>query len=166
MTFEEVLGVTAEQGAIRIWRVSGVWQIAYRWRDGGIQARSLNKVGEAWVLQDKLVGGDTYNQADGWYPVEAMHHRAAPIELDAAKSNPGYYHGLTRQCHTCKKFRPLKAFERDMEAEGGFRTWECNQCAAERRAELARYHQHEDEHVGDYVRPPAHTSRPPVEGEI
>jgi hypothetical protein len=31
---------------------------------------------------------------------------------------------------------------------------------------LRQYRRHDDQHIGDYMRRPAHTSRPPQEGEI
>lgn len=181
MTFEEALQQLVEEGAIRLWRVSGVWYIAYRVKNGQLrpngdhfadvappkyEARNLNKIGDQWKLGETMVGSDAYHQPGGWYPVKTVHHRAKPIEIEAAEANPGYYMGLTRQCSTCKKYKPEKEFERDMEAEGGFRTWECNQCAAERRAAMAKYDREAGRHLGDYLKRPAHTSRPPVEGEI
>lgn len=166
MNFDEAREQVVSEGAIRIWRVSGGWQIAYRINDGRIEARGLHKIGDKWKLADHLVSSKTYREPDGWHQVYAMHQQAEPIMLKRAQSNPGYYSGLTRQCHTCKKYRPISMFNRDMIGERRLRTWECEKCADERREEMERYQLYEEEHVGDYLHRAAHASRPPVEGEI
>ncbi len=139
MTFDQALEQVVKEGAIRLWRVSRGWALAYRIHNGKLQARSLNRVGESdnWKLSNRLSGTTTHSP-DGWHHVLAIHERAQPIELEAAKGNPGYYLGLTRQCGTCRKVKPLSEFERDMTGEQGYRTWECNQCASERAEKLAK----------------------------
>ena len=166
MKYEKALEQLVKQGAIRLWRVSAGWQIAYRLNEGKLEARGLHLIGNEWKLADGMVGSKIYREAGGWYQVYDMHQRAEPILLKSAEINPGYFRGITRQCHTCKKYRPTSMFNRDMVGERRFRTWECDKCADERSKEIEGYHAHEQEHVGDYVQGGAHASRPPVEGEI
>jgi hypothetical protein len=166
MNFEEAIEQLVTEGAIRLWRVSGGWQIAYRVKNGRIEARGLHKIRNRWKVADTLVSSKTYHEPDGWYQVYDMHPGAEPIPLKSAQKNPGYLTGLVRQCHTCKKHLPISMFNREAIMERGFRTWECNTCAEERREEINEYHMLGDAHVGDYVQRVRHTSRPPVEGEI
>jgi hypothetical protein len=164
MTFEKALEQIVKEGAIRLWRVSAGWAIAYRLQDGRWQARGLVRTADKWQAQQRMAG-KSYRSVDGWYPVQLPHQATEPIALEAAEQNPGYFLGLTRQCGTCKLYKPLSEFKRQS-AGNVHRSWECNQCAEERRQALRQYRRHDDQHVGDYVRRPAHTSRPPQEGEI
>lgn len=166
MNYEQALEQLVNEGAIRLWRVSGGWQIVYRVKDGRIEARGLHKISDNWKLAETLVSSKTYRQPDGWYQVYDIHPRAELIPMESAQSNPGYFTGMVRQCHTCKKNRPILMFSREAIRERGYRTWECNICAQERREEIGDYHLVGDQHVGDYLQSGRHTSRPPVEGEI
>ena len=166
MKYEKALEQVVKEGAIRLWRVSGGWQIAYRLNEGQLEARGLHLLATGWELAARLVSSKTYAGGEGWHEVYAMHQRAAPIISKHAESNPGYFRGLTRQCHTCKKYRPISMFNRDMTAERGFRSWECDKCAQERSQEIEGYQDHVREHVGDYMQRGGYASRPPVEGEI
>jgi|GEM_PF-2986660 len=167
MTFDEILDSMVAQGAIRVYRVSEVWALAYRVKDGEVQARGLNQIDGQWQAGDRLVSSRTFFQKDGWYAVEGIPKPAKPIELEAAKGNPGYYDGLQmRQCQTCRQYKPLTAFERPIPDEQSGRTWECNQCYATYIGEIEAYQQDPHKHVGDYLRRSTHAARPPAEGEI
>lgn len=166
MSYEQALEQLVTEGAIRIWRVSGGWEIAYRVRDGRMEARGLHKINNKWTLAGTLVSSKEYHQPDGWYQVLDMHHRAELIPTESAQKNPGYSTGLRRQCHTCKKNRPILMFSRKAILERGFRTWECNKCAGERRVELSEYHMLGEQRIGDYVQASGHITRPPIEGKI
>ena len=153
MKFNDALEELVAQGAIRIYRTSGAWAIAYRIKNNKIQARSLHKFGENdWRIGDTLVGHDPYANNNGWFTVPAAHQSAKPIELESAKKNPGYYIGLTQQCQTCKQVKPLSEFERDMTDEMDYRTWECNQCAAEREAQAVSTEFDPEKMVGDTIK--------------
>lgn len=166
MSYEQALQQLVNEGAIRLWRVSGGWQIGYRLKDSRIEARGLHKINNKWKLADRLVSSKTYREPDGWYQVNNMHPRAERIPLESAHKNPGYFSGLARQCHTCKKNRPISMFSRKAIGERRFRTWECNKCSQERRQVIKEYHTLGDKRIGDYVRASGDISRPPVEGEI
>lgn len=166
MSYEQALQQLVNEGAIRLWRVSGGWQIGYRVMDGRIEARGLHKINNKWKLADTLVSSKTYHQPDGWYQVNDMHPRADRIPLEGAQKNPGFFKGLVRQCHTCKKERHISMFAREAIRERGFRTWECNKCAQERRQALNEYQLVGDKRIGDYVHASGQMTRPPVEGEI
>jgi hypothetical protein len=153
MKYQDALEELIAQGAIRLYRAGGAWAVAYRIKNGEIQARSMLKVAEDdWQLADTLVGYDPYTNKTGWFTVPAAHMSAKPIALESAKKNPGYYIGLTQQCQTCKQVKPLSEFERDMTGEMDYRTWECNQCAAERKARSADTEFDPEKMVGDYVK--------------
>lgn len=166
MTFDDALEQVVREGAIRYWRVSGGWYVAYRIKDGVLQARGMHAIRGTWKLADKLVSSKTYREPDGWYEVDAMHQAAEPISLESARGNPGYFTGMERQCHTCKKYRPISMYSRNMVPEGRYRTWECDKCAGEREQEMEAYQRRDKEHAGDYLQRAGHSSRPPVEGEI
>jgi hypothetical protein len=166
MNYEQALEQLVNEGAIRLWRVSGGWQIAYRVTDSRIEARGLHKIRNSWKLAETLVSSKTYRQPDGWYQVSDIHPRAKPIARESAQNNPGYFTGMVRQCQTCKKHRPILMYNREAIGERGFRTWECNICAQERREDINEYHILGNKRIGDYLQSGRHTSRPPVEGEI
>lgn len=172
MTYDDVLAEVVKQGAIRICKLSKGYHIAYRVKHGELEARGLLKIQvadegsgqtEAWEPTDQMSGAQQVKSPDGWFWVNATHPQIEPIELEAAKRNPGYYAGLMRRCETCKKYKLESEFERDMSGEGGRRTWECNQCASERAAEVKA--NKADRH-GDRLKRETHASEPPVEGEI
>ena len=172
MKYHEALAQVVEQGAVRICTLSEGWHIVYRVQNGYLEARSLIKTRLAdedsgapaeWEVADTMAGAQDVRSPDGWFAVANTHPQVKPIEMDAAKSNPGYWAGLTRRCETCKEIKPGSAFERDMTDEEGRRTWECNECAAERKAEVAH---NQAERRGDVVRRETHASEPPVESEV
>jgi hypothetical protein len=172
MKYNEALDEVVKQGAIRVVELSKGWHIVYRVHAGQLQARSLIKTKVAdqaggapasWKSAAYMSGAQSQRSEDGWFPVDNAHADIQPIELDAAKENPGYWQGSTRRCETCKKFKPESAFERDMSAEAGRRTWECNRCADERQAEVAG---NKPERRGDVMKRTTHASEPPVEGEV
>ncbi|MBI3158518.1 MAG: hypothetical protein HYZ26_02830 [Chloroflexi bacterium] len=165
MTWDEAIEQVVSEGAIRIWKTSHGWALAYRLRKNSWEARSIVRISaEDWNLANSLVGGNNRKPSHGWQPVPRVHHRAALIAHPYAKRNRGYYAGLAARCETCKQTKPAWAFERDAGSEQGFRTWECNDCAAERAGEMGRYRS--AVRVGDYVRRETHASKPPVEGDI
>ena len=102
MNFDEAVDKLVEQGAIRMWRVSGGWYIAYRMRDGQYEARGINEVEGQWKLQDRMVGKG-YLREDGWYTVDAIHPGAAPLKGEAAEKNPGYSVSLQKGCTICEE---------------------------------------------------------------
>ena len=92
---------------------------------------------------------------------------AFTTESESAMNNPGYdYQVVTRQCQTCKLDKPLQGFERDMQTEMGFRTWECNDCASERVSDKKTNLKLATNRSGDYLTRKTHTSKPPIESEI
>ena len=172
MEYSEALAAVVAQGAIRICELSKGWHMVYRVQNGELEVRSLIKSAFAdedagtpaqWTVSDHMAGSDEVKSADGWFPVEQTHPQVKPIELAAAKQNPGYWSGLTQRCETCKEVKPASVFERDMTAEGGRRTWECNECAAERVVEVAK---NQPDRHGDVLKRDTHASQPPVESEI
>lgn len=164
MKWEEAIDEAANQGAIRVWEASKGWALVYRLRQARWEVRNLVRVGtDDWEMPEKVVGAKLVSR-DGWTAVSRIHHRAQPIANIRAEKNKGYYLGLERRCETCKQIRTADEFERQELAEGRFRTWECNSCAAERRRELGKYR--DAGRVGDVVRRATHVSRPPVESEI
>ncbi|MDH5507709.1 MAG: hypothetical protein OEZ02_10860 [Anaerolineae bacterium] len=166
MTFDQLLAQVVKEGAIRIWHVTAAWCLVYRVKDGRLQARGLHQRQGSWHTLPHFIGGKNFYAPDGWYAVVAMHASAEPINLAAAKQNPGYYAGLEKFCYTCKQSKPLYAFERSTGVELQLRTWECDQCAAARHQELAGYQQNGEQHIGDSLRRETHASRPPVTGKI
>lgn len=85
MKFDEALHKAAEQGASHILRMSAVWHIVYRPKNGKYQSRSLNKVGEEeWHLSAHMVGSQDFQNADGWHTINAIPARAEPLELSSA----------------------------------------------------------------------------------
>lgn len=166
MKFEEALEQVVQEGAIRMWRVSAGWQIAYRITAGKIEARGLHKITDQWDLGQLLVSSKTYREVDGWYAVSSMHQNAEPIIHPGVEGNPGYFFGMRRKCYNCKKYRPVTMFRRDTANERGMRTWECDDCAGKRASESEEYGINGNEHVGDYINKAGHVSRPPVRGEI
>ena len=153
MKYNEALKELVDQGAIRLYRASKAWAVAYRIKNGMIQARSLHKFGEDdWRLGDTLVGYDSYANKTGWFTVPAAHKNAKPIDLESARKNTGYYIGLTQQCQTCKQVKLLSEFERDMTDELDYRTWECNQCAAERETRVVGAEFDPEKMVGDTIK--------------
>lgn len=166
MTFEQAMAQAVKEGAIRYYKISEGWGMAYRLNGRRVEVRGVSKVGDEWGLTTHMAGQPRKRNNDGWYPVEGMPAQVEPINIKAAKQNPGYYLGLKRQCHTCKEEKPLLAFERPEDESEDYRTWECNGCYEQRKRELGQYAGEADKHVGDYVQREAHTSRPPVEGEV
>ena len=167
MNYEQLVETLAEEGAIRIYKLSDSFGYAYRWMAGRVQVRTFVHTGDGqWVLKHRLAGSQKPTTEDGWFPAKSISVYAKPIEHEAAHDNPGYYAGMTQQCQTCKQFKPVAAFERANEDTRGYRTWECNDCYNERLAEVRQYDENPDQRVGDYVKRPMHASKPPVESEI
>lgn len=165
MSWEEVVDLCVADGAIRMWDASKAWRVFYRILYGKWEARmAVKSASGSWVLPPKLVGKNTETQGSGWVKVNQMHHRATQIENERAYKNSGYYAGMVQRCETCKVLRPLSEFSRQKPGEFGFRTWECNICAATREKEVRN--QQGEARVGDYLRRQTHASKPPVEGEI
>lgn len=165
MNYQDILEQVVNQGAVRVWRASGVWSVAYRLGDNGWEARSLHKNAAGdWRLGERMVGFSSPTK-NGWYPTQAIHAQATPVEHSQAKNNPGYYAGLTKSCYTCKQEKPLFAFEREITEEQDYRNWECNRCAQERIAEIQANSGY-DGTGGDYVTRQTHASKPPVEAKL
>lgn len=163
MEMEKLLMEMANQGGVRVWRVSNGWLVVYRLKAGRWEAANLVRATEGnWLVSGAT--GETGGRQNIWQPVLRIHHRALPIELNAARKQKGYYLGLERRCETCKLVKSSHEFERLDDAEQGFRTWECNQCAAERDREVSSLRK--SARVGDYLRRNTHASKPPVESEI
>ena len=90
MKFDEVLRIAADQGASYILKMSAVWYIVYRPKNGKYQSRSLNKTGEeAWHLGDHMVGGQDVQNADGWQTIKEIPARAKPLELPEPEVEAG-----------------------------------------------------------------------------
>lgn len=168
MKYEQALAQVVKEGAIRIFRISGAWSIAYRIKKGEIERRGIHRNDkDDWTVADHMIGMTVTPRKNGWYPVEEIHHQAVPIESESAMNNPGYdYQVLIRQCQTCKLDQPTKAFERDMQSEMGFRTWECNDCAKDRSTDTKTNLKLVADRSGDYLTRKTHTSKPPIESEI
>jgi hypothetical protein len=166
MTFEDALNELVEQGAVRTRRMSAVWYIAYRWRGGSVEARGLHDISGEWRLGEHMPSAAPSPVGTGWFQVGVMPVNAAPIENETAKNNEGYYLGLTRQCYTCKKERPISWFDQNDGEEGLYRSWECKECSGQRHKERNVDILNEDEHIGDYMKERSKTSRPPVPSEI
>lgn len=167
MQFEELLEKMVREGAIRLYRISQGWAFVYRLKEGVVQARGLHEVDGSWEASDHLVSSVQYYQPDGWYPVEAIPPQAVPIESPAAEANPGYFAGLNRQCQTCREFKPLSAFERELDELGeNYRTWECNQCYQQHLAEVRANRAASERRVGDYLQRDTHASKLPPKGKI
>ena len=85
MTFDEALRMVAEQGASHIFKMSSVWYLVYRRKNGKFQARSLNKVGEdAWQLSDHMVASKDFKGGGDWHVVNHMPEQAKVLEAPAA----------------------------------------------------------------------------------
>lgn len=167
MKYEEAVAQVIKEGAIRLYRLSGVWSIAYRIKKGAVQRRDIQRKNENdWALMVESVGSSVHPEKSGWYSADEIHPQAKLIEMEAAAKNPGYYEGFTRECQTCKLDKTIFDFERDMQAEQGFRTWECNDCADQRVSDSKSNVKQASRRVGDYLTRKTHLSKPPVESEI
>ena len=166
MIFEDALEQVVEQGAVRLYRLSERTAYVYRYQENQLQVRTLSQKDGEWFLPLYMAGMDTYYSDDGWYAADTLPKWAKPIELQAAKKNPRYYDGLTKQCHTCKRELPLYMFEREPGPDQGLRDWECNDCYQQYLEEFAEYDEQAPQHVGDYIKRDTHAAKPPVKGKI
>jgi hypothetical protein len=167
MTYEEALAKVTAEGAIRAYRLSDSMGYAYRLKDGQVQARGLHAVNDVWHLGDSLVSAKMVGRsADGWYPVVGLPKRAQPIELDAAKANPGFTAEASRQCYTCKQYKKESLFERPGNQDAALRNWECNDCYYRRKRELAGFHKTGTGRSGDSLDRETLASPPPPQGKI
>lgn len=164
MTYDEALAKVAAEGAIRVYRLSDGTAYAYRLKNNKYEARGLYAVNGDWKLGNTLVSAQGVGRSpDGWYYVLGMPRRAVPIENEAAKKNPGYSTVMTRQCYTCKQFKPESEFQRS----GGdsHRNWECNECYGRRQRELVGFHKGA-QRTGDLLDRQTLASPPPPQGKI
>lgn len=166
MTFEKALEKAVSEGAIRIYRLSENMAFVYRLNGGQYQARGLYRVEDDWRLGDYLVSGKQFNTLDGWYQVAGLPWSAKPIELEAAKQNPGYAQQTMRQCYTCRKTKPQEGFERPYRGSQLNRDWECNECYGRRMREMAGFRKAGEVRSGDYLDKETLASPPPPKGQI
>lgn len=167
MTYEEALAKVTAEGAIRVYRLSDSTAYAYRLKDNQYQARTLTATSDNWDLGKTLVSAKGVGRsADGWYQVVGLPKRARPIELEAAKQNPGYSQVIVRQCYTCKKYKPEAEFERPGNGADPHRNWECNECYGRRQREVAGFHKSGDPRQGDFLDRQTLASPPPPQGKI
>jgi hypothetical protein len=109
---------------------------------------------------------DIGRNADGWYRTVGLPKRAMPIELEAAKNNPGYSQVKLRQCYTCKQHKPEADFERPEASGDAHRNWECNEDYYRRQRELAAFQKVGGARKGDSVDRQTLASPPPPQGKI
>lgn len=165
MNYDEALAQMAAQGAIRAYRLSDNTAYAYRLKGDHYEARGLYAANGNWKLGDTLVSAKGVGRSpDGWYRVTGMPRRAAPIENEAAKKNPGYSNVVLRQCYTCKQFKPESEFQRA--GNNSHRNWECNECYGRRMRELAAYEKAGALRQGDALDKVTQVSPPPPQGNI
>jgi hypothetical protein len=171
MTYDDAIKQAVKEGAIRAFRLSDNLAFVYRLGEGGYEARGLYGSEDGWRLGERLVSAKDIGTPErglkaGWHPVPGLPAQAKPIELEAAKQNPGYARVVLRQCYTCKESKPEAAFERP---EGGgqlARQWECNDCYERRMRELAAYRKRGEARQGDFLDKDTLASPPPAEGRI
>jgi hypothetical protein len=163
MTWDETLDAMVRDGAIRLWRASRGWAVVYRLgREGWEGCSLIRRPGGEWMATESLAGGT--RRGSRWQPVAVVHHRAIPVDRRGATRNRGYFLDITRRCETCKRVLPLAQFERQRRDTTAFRSWECNDCSAERVQELGKYRT--GRRIGDYLRRDSHASKPPVKSEL
>lgn len=166
MTYEEALAKVAAEGAIRVFRLSDSTAYAYRLKDNKYQVRTLTAVGGNWELARKVASrGDIEPSQDGWSNVLGMPKQAIPIDLEAAKQNPGYSQVTLQQCYTCKQFKPESEFVRPGRSADPHRNWECNECYQRRQRELAAFHR-SSTRQGDALQKETLVSPPPPQGKV
>lgn len=167
MNYSEIIEKVANQGAVRVCRMGGGWAIAYRMKNGEVQARSISKNdNEEWELSEQMAGHSHNINRGGWYPVQTVHKNAEPLNIESAKKNQGYFTGNLITCYTCKLEKPPEAFRRNQSVDQQYREWECNSCSQERGETLDEFEKTLNQNLGDSVKHSPHASKPPVPGEI
>jgi len=167
MPFDEIIEKVVAEGAIRVYRLSDSTAYAYRLKDDHYEARTLIGINGDWSLGKTLVSTKTIGRSqDGWYRIVGLPKRALPIQLEAAKQNPGYSSVILRQCYTCKKYRPEAEFERPGNGGDPHRNWECNECYGRRQRELTAFQKTGGLRKGDSVERETLASPPPPQGKI
>ncbi len=167
MTYDEIIEKVVAEGAIRAYRLSDSTAYAYRLKDDHYEARTLIGINRDWSLGKTLVSTKTIGRSpDGWYRIVGLPKRALPIELEAAKQNPGYSKVVLRQCYTCKQYKPEAEFERPGNGGDPHRNWECNECYGRRQRELAAFQKAGGARKGDALDRQTLASPPPPQGKI
>ena len=167
MTYEAAIEKVVAEGAIRAYRLSDSTAYAYRLKDGHYEARTLVGIDGDWSLGKTLVSTKTVGRSqDGWYRIVGLPKRALPIELEAAKKNPGYSKVILRQCYTCKQYKPEAEFERPGAVSDAHRNWECNECYNRRQRELTSFQKVGGARKGDAIDRQTLASPPPPQGKI
>lgn len=167
MTYDEAIEKAVIEGAIRAYRLSDSTAYVYRLKGDHYEARTLIGIGGDWSLGKTLVSGKVVGRSpDGWYQIVGLPRRALPIELEAAKHNPGYSKVVFRQCYTCKQNKPEAEFERPGNGDDLHRNWECNECYHRRQRELAAFQKAGSARKGDTVERETLASPPPPQGKI
>jgi hypothetical protein len=166
MTYDEALEKMVAEGAIRAFRLSDSTAYVYRLKDNQYEVRTLVGANGSWEPTKTAVSRTMGRNADGWYAVLGVSKEAKPIQSETAKKNPGYSQVSTRQCYTCKLFKPEAEFERPGSSGDQHRNWECNECYGRRQREQAAYKRITGMRKGDFLDRETLASPPPPQGKI
>ncbi len=166
MQFEQVLELSIEEGAVRLYRISDNLAYVYRYSQGRYEARGLYAFEGEWELGKRLVSTKDYSDTSGWHPVPYLPKQAKPIENEAALANPGYGFGLFRECYTCKEKKGPEHFSRANHASNDDREYECDKCYQRRQSELKQYQQQGPQRSGDSLSKETLSSPPPPSSQV